>query len=155
MVRSQGDAWIPFPPDAYLAEVGRIVYAVGYLEWGILGGLLGLQARLAPADLTAEALAGSTTKSIARAIEREAPHVPDPAVRAWLEESARWLLEVSDIRNAALGARPATIDGEQRLYRWRRIGGRVDAFPITDEWLSDAIARVEAATRAVAAIRPS
>jgi hypothetical protein len=75
------------------------------------------------------------------------------AARDYLEAGATALEDVSTRRNHLLHAPPATVDGAQRLYRWRATAG--DQFPITLEWLDKQIAAVNAAGDAVRALRPT
>jgi hypothetical protein len=51
-----------------------------------------------------------------------------------------------------LHARPATIGGEQRLYRWRQVPP--EAFDISDSWLDDALRRINALAKNVRDVRP-
>jgi hypothetical protein len=138
-----------YPDDPYLTQIGRLAYAVSGLEWSVLGDLPRHAAVLPPA-LNVGALAGQTTGRIARAIQQHLHDVQDQDVQAWLKESASALLVVSDIRNHVLHARPATLDGQQRLYRWRQ--GR-DSFPITDQWLEEETDLIEAWSAKVVALR--
>lgn len=138
-----------YPDDPYLAQVGRLAYAVSGLEWSVLGDLSGHAAVLPPA-LSVGALAGKSTGRIADTIKRHLNDVRDKDVQAWLREGANALDAVSDIRNHVLHARPATINGQQRLYRWREAN---DAFPITDQWLDCELDRIEAWSEKLSALR--
>jgi hypothetical protein len=141
-----------YPEDSYLAKVGRLAYAVSGLEWLVLGDLPGLQARL-PSELTVTALAGQTTGAIARRIAEARPDVHDSELQRWLSVSARCLHLAAEIRSHVLHARPATIEGRQRLYRWR-IGREVaDTFAITDEWLDEQLFRLDSFSRELNAAR--
>lgn len=121
---------IALPEPQYLEAIGRYAYAVSYLEWSILGDLPHVEGL--PATLTVDELASKTTGGIGHALLRHAPDVNDSSTREWLEAGGRALVELTEARNALLHARPATIEGKQRLFRW--LPGT--AFAITDEWLA-------------------
>lgn len=121
---------IALPEPQYLESIGRYAYAVSSLEWSILGGIPHLEGL--PAALTVDVLAPKTTGGIGHALLRHAPDVNDSATREWLEAGGRALVELAETRNALLHARPATVEGKQRLFRW--LPGT--AFAITDEWLA-------------------
>ena len=129
---------MPFD-EGYVAELGHFIYVVSYLESCVLGDLPHLQGL--PSELDVSRLAGKTTGDIGRRIGAHLAKVGDPAIRLWLDAAARNLKEVADIRNHVLHARPATVDERQVLYRWRPPH---DAFAITDQWLSERTAEVEA-----------
>jgi len=141
---------LAYPEDSYLIQVGRLAYAVSSLEWSVLGDLTHHASAL-PAALAIGTLAGQTTGKIAEKIKQHLNAVQDNAVREWLKTSADALTEASIIRNHFLHARPATIDDQQRLYRWRLTPN--DAFPITDQWLADQIDRIETLSAAVSTLR--
>lgn len=91
------------------------MYAVSYLEWALLGDL----PRLAdpPQELSIEGLSRSSMGQVAAAVRRGSSPA-DFAERAWLEAAADALAEVVERRNQVVHAHPATVDGEQMLYRW-------------------------------------
>lgn len=60
---------IPFPEDEHLALIGRLAYAVTYLEGAAICDLL-RHAAVLPAELSVEALAGKGTGEIAGANAR-------------------------------------------------------------------------------------
>lgn len=99
---------IPYPDDDYLVRLGKLVYAVGYLEWLSLGDLPGLKGL--PRSLSLAALEGLTTRDIAKRLmdSDELAKVRASAVRDWLREAGQHLLEVGDKRNNVLHARPAS-----------------------------------------------
>lgn len=139
------------PGDAYLQRIGELAYGVSSLEWTLLGDLHRLSAHL-PTDLTVANLAGRTTGGIAQRLRAAVPSVAHGATALYLSTGADALAEVSEIRNAVLHARPATIDGQQRLYRWRSRPS--EAYAITDEWLDENLRRIAELSRAVRAVRP-
>lgn len=140
------------PGDDYLRRIGELAYAVSSLEWTLLGDLHRLSATL-PATLTVSELAGATTGRIARQLRQGAALATAPEVATYLIAGGDALAEVAELRNAVLHARPTTIDGEQRLYRWR--SQPAEAYAISDDWFDDALARVAKLARQVNAARPS
>jgi len=108
---------IPYPVNDYLLLIGRLAYAVTYMEGSVLFDLPRHRKRL-PSALTAETLAGETTGTIARIIADNLSEVSDPALSTWLTAAAQHLDAAAKVRNPILQARPATVDG-QRLHRWR------------------------------------
>src|SRR3712207_2966772 len=112
---------IPYPENAYLAELGRSIYALAYLEWGLLGDLPHLQGL--PPAISVQALAGKTTAVIAQTIRSNLASVSDPKVSEWLQAHAEALDALAPRRNGVVHARPATIGGKQRLNRWARVRG--------------------------------
>lgn len=122
---------------------------VSSLEWTILGDLPGL-AQYLPPDLTTSALAGKPTGQIAGTLSKAAGAISDDEVRAYVEEAGRVLGDASTMRNDVLHARPATIGGEQRLYRWKP--GR--ALVIDTAWLNSTIDKLSAASTALDRRRP-
>jgi len=144
---------IPYPDDDYLTEIGRMVYALAYLEWlalGDLGHLPGL-----PPELTVEKLAGQPTGEIAKALRANVAEIADPATQAYLQGLAEALGVLAPRRNGVAHARPATIDDEQRLNRWAKRSGRLEAYPITGELLADLIDDIEAAVTETGKLRPA
>lgn len=142
-------ARVALPEDDYLTLIGQVAYMVSSLEWTILGDLPGL-AQYLPPDLTTSALAGKSTGQIAGTLSKAAGAIGDDDVRAYIEEAGRVLGEAATMRNDVLHARPATIGGEQRLYRWKP--GR--AFAIDTAWLNSTIDKLSAASSALDRRRP-
>jgi hypothetical protein len=141
---------IPFPDQEYVARLGRLAYAIGYLEWSILGALPDL-ASVLPASVRLENIVGETTWSIGQRLAEAT--VEDPALRAWLTKGGAALKEISRRRNAVLHARPATDDaGRQRLYRWHP--RRDQIFWITDEYLDELVEDIYELTRSIDSMRP-
>lgn len=107
---------IPFPAEGYMRALAETMYAVSYLEWALLGDL----SRLAdpPQELSIEGLSRSSMGQVAAAVRRGATSATDSAERAWLEAAADALAEVVERRNQVVHAHPATVRGEQVLYRW-------------------------------------
>lgn len=127
------------PGDEYLKALGELAYAVSSIEWTLLGDLHGLSAHLPP-EMTTQNLAGRTTGAIATAFQKALPKIHDVETHHYIKTGTDALRRASTIRNHVLHARPATVDGRQVLYRWvidDRHG--THAFPITDEWLTEAL----------------
>lgn len=134
------------PGSDYLEGLGELVYAVGSLEWLLLGDLDKHRSVLPP-TLTVESLAGETTVTIANRIRDAVPAIADPVVGEFYERGAAALLEVGELRNAVLHSRPATMPdeaGSQRLYRWRLAKGAkpMEAFWIDDGHLDRTLRRI-------------
>ncbi|KUI00818.1 hypothetical protein AU189_10785 [Mycolicibacterium acapulense] len=142
-------ARVALPEDDYLTLIGQVAYMVSSLEWTILGDLPGLAQHLPP-DLTTSALAGKSTGQIAGTLSKAVGAIGDDDVRAYVEEAGRVLGEAATMRNDVLHARPATIGGEQRLYRWKP--GR--AFPIDTAWLNSTIDQLSKGSTALDRRRP-
>ena len=128
---------VPFD-ETYVAKLGHFTYVVCYLEWCVLGDLPHLQGL--PSELDVSRLAGLTTRRIGLQIQKHLANA-DPAHHTWLDVAARTLIEVADQRDHALHARPAMVEGRQVLFRWRPPR---DAFVVSDQWLSDRTAEIEA-----------
>jgi hypothetical protein len=146
---------IPYPDDEYLLLIGRFAYAVTYLEGAVLGDL-SRHAAVLPLELTVDALAGKSTGLIAGTIRDHVRKVPDSAVAAWLAAGAEHLAAAATLRNPVLHARPATIDGQQRLRHWK-LGARrqaAEAYPITTEVLAAGIAEIERRRAELERLRP-
>jgi hypothetical protein len=126
---------LPFPEDSYLLALARFFYAVSYLEWTVLGDLSHISGL--PIALQVQELAGKTTGTIGRQLANPVllAQVADPVVRAWLAAGGDHLIEVAKVRNSVLHARPATVDGRQRLHRWDPSRGEV--FTITEPLLTE------------------
>jgi len=146
---------VSLPDDDYLLLVGQMAYMVGSLEGTIPFDLPGL-AQYLPADLNPSALAGKTTGALAGALTKAAPSITNDDIRAYVELAASVLKEVSSRRNDLLHARPATVDGEQRLYRWKTDDHRGPhlTFAISTDWLEAEVDRLSEAAVALDAARP-
>jgi hypothetical protein len=144
---------IPYPNEAYLVRLGKLAYAVGYLEWAMLGDLPHINGL--PATLDISKLVGRTTTKIGEALcgSGTLDAVEDRNVREWLRTGGEALKEAAPDRNQVLHARPATFgDGQQRLYRWEP--RRHEAFWITDDVLDEIIDRMYERLRAIDRLRP-
>jgi len=125
---------VPYPEDDYLLLLGRLVYAVGYLEWSVLGELPSAQI---------ERLAGQTTGALGSSLAGRPTlrKVADSALREWIRKGGKELQEVAPKRDMVLHARPATDpDERQRLYRWHP--RREESEWITDELLNQILADI-------------
>jgi len=131
----------PFPEDDYLLALGRIVYAVTYLEWQVLGDLELISGL--PEEFKVESLVGKSTGQIGSQLSDEAllAQVADPETRGWLRAGGEHLKQVAVPRNSMLHARPATVDGEPRMYRWDISRG--ETFTITGAWLEDFLSELD------------
>lgn len=99
-----------------MLALAEALYTVSYLEWTLLGDLLRLAD--APAELSIDGLSRSSVGQVAAVVRRAASDATDPNEEAWLNAAADALEAVVDKRNQVVHAHPATIDGEQMLYRW-------------------------------------
>ena len=143
---------IPFPEEPYVALLGQVAYAVSYVEWLLLGDLGRLPDL--PEQLSVDKLAGHTTARIAREVDARLSEVSHPDVRRFLEVCAQALHTLAPLRNHILHARPATIEGVQRLNRWRRLpDGSVEAFPIDEATLSWILDQVDQALSDIYRVR--
>ena len=107
---------ISFPNESYMRALAETMYAVAYLEWALLGDLSRLTNP--PDELSVEGLSRATMGQVSAAVRRAARDSVDPAETAWLAAAADALEAVVDKRNQVVHAHPATVDGEQMLYRW-------------------------------------
>jgi hypothetical protein len=141
---------IPYPDDAYISLVGRLAYAVTYLEGLVVNDLYRLRHHL-PAELTLEKLAGEPTGVIGKLVTRHAQEASHPVVVAWLDAAGPILSKAAKIRNPVLHARPATTpDNKQQLFRWHPR----EQFPITAERLRQGIAEIERVIHELSDYRP-
>jgi hypothetical protein len=131
---------IALPEVEYLLKIGQLAYMASSLEWLILGDLPVLSAAL-PAELTLPDLADKTMGAMAKSLIQGAQRIADRDVQAYVRAAGEALEATSRHRNDMLHARPATVDGNQRLHRWHR-GGAV-AFTIDDPWLDSQIAELD------------
>jgi hypothetical protein len=134
---------VPFPEDDYVRALGRLCYAVSYLEWSVLGDLPRVPGL--PAELRLSELAGKTTGQIGGSLKRHLARVPDPAVRGWLEAAGDHLVAVAKLRNSVLHARPATVQSHQRLHRWDPSRG--ETLTITDAHLAKLLQDIDGRIR--------
>jgi hypothetical protein len=139
---------VPYPDDGYLLKIGRLAYAVTYLEGMVLFDLPGTGRQL-PTAVTLAELGGKPTGVIAGRLRNNAPQLADPALREYLVAAGDALAAVATIRNAVLHARPATIDEQQRLNR----AHAGEQFVITDVWLDAKTAEIEQYVRTVSDVR--
>jgi len=143
---------VPFPDDSYVTLIGRVAYAISYVEWLLLGDLSRLPDL--PEQLTVGSLAGKPTGRIASEVDAHLPAVPDPEVRRFLSVSAQALHDLAPLRNHILHARPATIDGAQRLNRWRLLpDGSGEAFQIDEAFLQSVLDRADEAITDIYRVR--
>jgi len=140
------------PGPEYLELVGRLAYTTAGLEWLLLGDLPRLQAR-APELPDVGSLATKSSGRIASKLQSAVAVVTDGNIKRYYEQGAAALARAAEIRNHVLHARPATVDGDQRLYRWTE---RPDEqFAITSEWLQAALDELLALIRRVDSLRPA
>lgn len=108
---------IPLPPDSYMQLLGRVIYAVTYLEGSVLNDLPSIPSL--PTEFDLQKLVGQTTGALGRYLIAHAPKVTDRATRTWLEHAGQALVDVAEDRNPVLHARPHSLpNGDQQLLRW-------------------------------------
>jgi hypothetical protein len=140
-------AW---PEDAYLLQVGKVVYSIASIE-----GLLIFDLQRMPTavgGLSPGALAGKTTTGIGRRFLELAPSVPEQPWREYLARGGEALVDLGPKRNSVLHARPATIEGAQRLLRWRL--DPMEIIPISFTILAEMLDEVDAHLRELNRLRP-
>lgn len=142
---------VALPDDEYLLLLGKLAYMVASLEWTLLGDLTGLR-QGSPELPEVAVLAAKSTGRIAKRLVDAASSVAADDVRAYYAVGSANLKAAADLRNHALHARPATVDGLHMLYRWTT--RKDEQFPITKQWLSDSINQLDGLIRAVALLRP-
>ncbi len=140
-------AW---PEDDYLLKLGKVIYSIASIEGLLIFDLSSLPEQVE--GLTPQDLARHTTTTIGRRLIRGATSVVDPAWRTYLDRGGRALLALGPNRNAVLHARPATIEGRQRLHRWRLDPPEV--LPISSTHLEEMLEEIESHRRAVSGLRP-
>lgn len=140
------------PGDPYLNRIGELAYVVTSLEGLLIFDIPRLAATLPVGALDIAELQALPAGSIAGRFTAAAPAATDPRTRTYFEVGGASLGRAARIRNDVLHARPATIGGEQRLYRVRKDGV---AFNVDDEWLDQALGQLQAELDAVNAVRPS
>jgi hypothetical protein len=130
----------PTPNDAYLSLLGRAAYTWSYTEWGLIYAVRWATGR----DLSG--LAGQTGGAIVGAfaamVQAQQEEAPPDVYRAAVAGSDQ-IEQLNRRRNDILHARPATIDGEQRLYRWAPTKAAATPGPIQLEDLEAFIQQVE------------
>jgi hypothetical protein len=109
-----------------------------------------------PSTLNVAALAGLTTRQIAMALKAATSSIADDDVRTYIATAGALLDEAGSRRNDLLHARPGTIDGRQRLSRWKAADRRGPhlAFPIDTAWLNDMIDFLSEASYSLNDVRP-
>ena len=139
-----------YPEKEYLESIGRCAYGISSIEWLLLGDLPRLITE--SSALSIEKLNGLTTGQLATKVKSAVEEIPDPAIRAYIKACAEALATLSEKRNDILHARPATVNGQQRLFRWAP--SRKKAHPITLEVLRELEALIELTSRNLHSIRP-
>lgn len=99
-----------------MRALAEALYAVSYLEWALLGDLPRLSQP--PPGLSVEDLSRMTMGGVATKVRSAASASADTAESAWLVAAADALEEVVEPRNQIVHSHPATVDGDQVLYRW-------------------------------------
>lgn len=138
----------PVPEESYLALLGRAAYTWAYTEWVLIYAV-----RWATGD-DISGLAGMTGGHIVGAssdMVQGQQAAPYDVHRAAVEGSDP-LKRLNDRRNDILHARPATIDGEQRLNRWAPTQEAASPGPIQHGDLEAFIQQVEQARGLVAGL---
>lgn len=141
-------AW---PEDEYLLQVGRVVYSVASIEGLLIFDLSRMPEKVE--GLSPKTLAGKTTTTIGRRFLELAPAVSDQPWQNYLRRGGEALQDLGPKRNSVLHARPATIDGEQRLHRWRV--EPTEIMPISLAHLEQMLDEVKAHRRALNRLRPA
>lgn len=138
----------PVPDESYLDLLGRAAYTWAYTEWVLIYAV-----RWATGN-DISGLAGKPGGHIVGAFAdmvQGQTAAPSDVHRAALEGSDR-LSRLNDRRNDIFHARPATIDGEQRLNRWAPTHGAANPGPIQHGDLEAFIEQVEHARGLVAGL---
>ena len=109
---------IPLPPEDYVYNTGLIVYSIGYLEWQLLGDLCGKND--IPNEYKIENLSKKPTGAIANLFTDEnlLNQVLDTNLKSRIRQFGEKLKSIVEKRNHIIHAHPATIEGEQRFFRW-------------------------------------
>lgn len=139
------------PDDEYLLLIGQFAYMVTSLEGLLLFDLPRLEPFL-PGQPDLRDLASVSVFEIGERLVSLSKKVRDEAVKEYLRTGGEYLIEIAPIRNQVLHARPATIDGEQMLYRWNPKKGEVLNVP--KSWLEAQIDRVDKMNVQLNGIRP-
>jgi len=121
----------------YLAALGSAAYIFTYLEWQIIS----LGELLEPGFVytSAKKTAGDIGKAFLRIVQKN-PSLTTSA-RQQLEFVANVFRDLVILRNRLLHAKPATIEGQQRLHYWSRTG----SYTWSEKNILDLAARFEAA----------
>lgn len=130
--------------------VGMVVYSVASLE-GMLIFDLPRMPTVLPV-ISPETLAGRTTTTIGKQLVSLAGSVAEESWRRYLGRGGEALLDVGPRRNAVLHARPATIEGCQRLHRWRL--HPTEVVSISSEYLNELLETIDVHRRELNALRP-
>lgn len=147
MVSYMPPAW---PEDEYLLLLGKVIYSISSVEGLLIFDLPRMP--VAVKGLTPQHLAGVTTTTIGSRLIGGAPSVADPSWRAYLLRGGQALKDLGPKRNRVLHARPATIDGRQRLHRWRL--NPPEVVSITPAHLVELLDEVEDHRRVLQSLRP-
>lgn len=141
-----------YPEQEYLESIGRCAYGISSIEWLLLGDLPRLNTE--SSNLSLEKLNGLSTGQIAQTVRNEVEKVSDPETQAYIKACGEALGVLARKRNDILHARPATIDGQQRLFRWAP--GRSNSKPhaITLDILKDLEALIQQTSRHLNSLRP-
>ena len=109
---------IPLPTEDYVYNVGLIAYSIGYLEWQILGDLC--SKKDIPDEYKINKLSKQSTGQIATLFLNDEllSKVLDDELKIRIKQFGEKLRNIAERKNHILHAHPATIDGEQRFYRW-------------------------------------
>lgn len=142
---------LAWPEDDYLMQLGKVVYAIASIEGLLIFDLPRLDN--STVELSVGALAGKTTTQIGRRLVDLAPSIGEHGWRAYLTRGGEALLDLGQKRNAVLHARPATIEGHQRLHRWRI--NPTEIMPISSDYLSELLNEIDAHRQALNRLRRS
>jgi hypothetical protein len=130
----------PAPDAAYLQMLGRAAYTWAYAEWTVLYAI-----RWA----TGEDLAAHVGRTGGVIVAKFEAIVRAAGVSEEVQRGASDLVVLSHRRNDLMHARPATVSGQQRLYRWDPRNARATPGPIEYAHLEDFVRALEAALDAV------
>lgn len=130
--------------------LGKVVYSVASIEGLLIFDLPRMPESVA--GLSPEHLAGKTTTSIGKQLVALAPTIRHHAWRAYLKRGGEALTDLGPKRNSVLHARPAIIDGRQRLHRWRV--DPTEVVPISSAYLTELLAEVDVHLDALNQLRP-
>lgn len=139
---------LTWPAPNYVTLLGKVAYGIAAIEGLLIFDLPRMP--LTVPGLTPGDLAGDTTTGIGKKLTAGAAQAQDPAWTAYLERGGDALVDLGPRRNDVLHARPATIDGQQMLHRWRP----PLAQPIDVAFLEDLLDRIEAHRKDLTALRP-
>jgi hypothetical protein len=112
---------LPFPCESYMRALAEALYAVSYVESMLLGDLPRLSTSID--SLSVEGLSRQTMGAVASSVRQAISRASTPGEAAWLAAAADALESVVDLRNRVVHAHPATVDGQQMLYRWATAKG--------------------------------